>query len=43
MLDDLTIDMIADSIQMVRRWRNNQLVSAVDGDISIYNLEDLVR
>lgn len=43
MLDDLTIDMIADSIQMVRRWRNNQLVSAVYGDISIYNLEDLVR
>ena len=43
MLDDLTIDMIADGVQMVRRWRNNQLVSAVNGEISIYNLEDLVR
>lgn len=34
---------IAESVQQVRRYRNNQLLGAVSGEVDIYNLEDLVR
>lgn len=34
---------IADSVQQVRRFRNNQLIESINGHIEVYNLEDLVR
>ena len=34
---------IAANVQDIRRFRNNQLIDAVNGVQEIYNLEDLVR
>lgn len=38
-----SIKEIAEEVQQVRRWRNNQLIDALNGEIQVYNLEDLVR
>ena len=34
---------IAENVQQVRRWRNNQLIDSINGVTEVYNLEDLVR
>lgn len=38
-----TLELVALDIQEERRRRNNQLLQAVQGEIEIYNLEDLMR
>ena len=38
-----TIKQVAEDVQQVRRWRNNQLIDAISGEIQVHNLEDLVR
>lgn len=37
------LGLVALDIQEERRRRNNQLLQAVDGELEIYNLEDLMR
>lgn len=37
------IKRIAESVQQVRRHRNNQLIDSINGALEVYNLEDLVR
>lgn len=38
-----TLELVALDIQAERRRRNNQLLQAVQGELDIYNLEDLMR
>lgn len=38
-----TLELVALDIQTERRRRNNQLLQAVQGELDIYNLEDLMR
>lgn len=38
-----TLELVALDIQIERRRRNNQLLQAVQGELDIYNLEDLMR
>lgn len=38
-----TLELVALDIQTERRRRNNQLLQAVQGELNIYNLEDLMR
>lgn len=38
-----TLELVALDIQEERRRRNNQLLQAVQGELDIYNLEDLMR
>ena len=38
-----TLELVALDIQEERRRRNNQLLQAVQGELEIYNLEDLMR
>lgn len=38
-----TLELVALDIQTERRRRNNQLLQAVQGELEIYNLEDLMR
>lgn len=38
-----TLELVALDIQTERRRRNNQLLQAVQGEVVIYNLEDLMR
>ena len=38
-----TLELVAVEIQEERRRRNNQLLQAVQGELVIYNLEDLMR
>ena len=38
-----TLELVALDIQTERRRRNKQLLQAVDGELEIYNLEDLMR
>lgn len=42
-MDKTTLELIATDIQDLRRRRNNQLLQAINGEIEIYNLEDLMR
>lgn len=37
------LELVALDIQIERRRRNNQLLQAVQGELDIYNLEDLMR
>ena len=37
------ITTVAEQVQQVRRWRNNQLIDSINGELEVYNLEDLVR
>jgi hypothetical protein len=37
------LEVVALDIQAERRRRNNQLLQAVNGELDIYNLEDLMR
>lgn len=38
-----TLELVALDIQAERRRRNNQLLQAVQGELDVYNLEDLMR
>lgn len=42
-MDRENIKRIAEHVQVVRRFRNNQLIDSINGEIEVYNLEDLVR
>lgn len=42
-MNETILELVSQQINDERRRRNNQLLSAVKGDVEIYNLEDLMR
>lgn len=42
-MESKVLELVALDIQEERRRRNNQLLQAVQGELEIYNLEDLMR